>query len=249
MKWSQFFTSPVGRKVVMAVTGIFLITFLIVHVGLNACIFADWVDTSDNGEMFNRAAHFMGSTIVTRILEIVLFIGFIIHIIQGWVVEAKNRSRRGHGYAVGLGNRGSTWASRSMALLGTLIFMFLVLHISKFWWSSRITHDLAQVSYGNGVEMHNLFLRMYEVFQNPIIVVIYVISVIVLGFHLWHGFHSSFRSLGVHNKKYLGLLKVLGYGFTIIVCVLFALMPISMYFGWVDPSAEQMNAIGLTANR
>ena len=176
MKWSHFFTSAVGRKFVMALTGIFLITFLLVHVGLNACIFADWVDTTDNGEMFNKAAHFMGSTIITRILEGVLFIGFIIHIIQGWVVEAKNRARRDQGYQITLGSRGSTWMSRSMAILGTLIFMFLVLHISKFWWSSRITHDLAQVSYDGGrTEMHNLFLRMYDVFQSPVIVIIYVI--------------------------------------------------------------------------
>ena len=219
----------------MALTGIFLISFLLIHVGLNACIFADWVDTTDNGEMFNKAAHFMGSTIVTRLLEIVLFIGFILHIVQGYIVEAKNRQRRGQGYNIALGNRGSTWMSRSMALLGTLIFMFLILHISKFWWASRVTHDLADVSY-NGVQMHNLFLRMYDVFQNPIIVVIYVISVLVLGFHLWHGFHSAFRSMGVHNKKYLSLLKGLGYGFTVIVCVMFALMPISMYLNWVNPS-------------
>lgn len=237
MKWSHFFTSVVGRKFVMALTGIFLITFLLVHVGLNACIFADWVDTTDNGEMFNKAAHFMGSTIVTRILEAVLFIGFIIHIIQGYVVEANNRGRRGQGYNIALGNRGSTWMSRSMALLGTLIFMFLILHISKFWWSSRVTHDLAQVSYDGGrTEMHNLFLRMYDVFQSPAIVIIYVASVLVLGFHLWHGFHSAFRSMGVHNKKYLNLLKGLGYGFTVLVCVMFALMPISMYLDWVNPT-------------
>lgn len=237
MKWSHFFTSVVGRKFVMALTGIFLITFLLVHVGLNACIFADWVDTTDNGEMFNKAAHFMGSTIVTRILEAVLFIGFIIHIIQGYVVEANNSGRRGQGYNIALGNRGSTWMSRSMALLGTLIFMFLILHISKFWWSSRVTHDLAQVSYDGGrTEMHNLFLRMYDVFQSPVIVIIYVASVLVLGFHLWHGFHSAFRSMGVHNKKYLNLLKGLGYGFTVLVCVMFALMPISMYLDWVNPT-------------
>lgn len=219
----------------MALTGIFLISFLLVHVGLNACIFADWADTSDNGEMFNKAAHFMGSTIVTRILEIVLFIGFIIHIIQGYVIEAKNRKQRGQGYKVDLGNRGSTWMSRSMALLGTIIFLFLIVHISKFWWSSRITHDMDQVTY-NGVEMHNVFLRMYDVFQNPLIVLLYLAGVAALGFHLWHGFHSSFRSMGVHNKKYIGLLKALGYGFTILVCVGFALMPVSMYLDWVNPN-------------
>lgn len=245
MKWSQFFTSAVGRKIVMALTGIFLITFLIVHVGLNSCIFADlsFLNPDDNGEMFNKAAHFMGSTIVTRILEGVLFIGFIIHIIQGWVVEYKNRARRGQGYAIALGSRGSTWMSRSMAILGTLIFMFLILHISKFWWSSRITHDLRPVEYGNGVEVHDLYLRMYQVFQSPVLVIIYVASVLFLGFHLWHGFHSSFRSMGVHNKKYLLMLKGLGYGFTVIVCVLFALMPISMYLHWIVPSAEQLSAL------
>ncbi|HEY0059205.1 MAG TPA: succinate dehydrogenase cytochrome b subunit [Flavisolibacter sp.] len=234
MKWSYFFTSAVGRKLVMALTGIFLITFLLVHVGLNSCIFADWVNESDNGEMFNKAAHFMGSTIITRILEIVLFLGFILHIIQGYVIEAKNRKYRGQAYKVSLGNRGSPWTSRSMALMGTLIFLFLIVHISKFWWSSRITHDMDQVTY-NGVEMHNVFLRMYDVFQNPWIVVLYLVGVSALGFHLWHGFHSSFRSMGVHNKKYLGMLKGLGYGFTILVCVGFALMPISMFLDWVTP--------------
>jgi len=221
----------------MALTGIFLITFLIVHVGLNACIFADWVDTSDNGEMFNKAAHFMGSTIVTRILEIVLFLGFIVHIIQGYAVEAKNRARRGQGYQVSLGNRGSTWMSRSMALLGTLIFLYLIMHVAQFWIPSRITKTLEEVSYDGGrTQIHNLFLRMYEVFQQPVIVVLYLIGVLALGFHLWHGFTSSFRSIGVHNKKYLSLLKGLGYGFTVIVCIMFALMPISMYLNWVNPS-------------
>jgi succinate dehydrogenase / fumarate reductase cytochrome b subunit len=248
MKWSHFFTSVVGRKIVMATTGIFLVTFLLVHVGLNACIFADlsFLDPTDDGEMFNRAAHFMGSTIVMRILEIVLFLGFIAHIVQGYIVEAKNRSRRGQGYQVDLGSRGSTWMSRSMAILGTLIFMFLILHVSKFWWSSRVTHDLRPVEYGNGVEMHDLYLRMYEVFQSPVIVIIYVLSVLFLGFHLWHGFHSAFRSMGVHNKKYLGLLKGLGYGYTVLVCLLFALMPIAMYLQWIVPGAEQLNAIGLS---
>ena len=222
----------------MALTGIFLIMFLLVHVGLNACIFADlkWLNPSDNGEMFNKAAHFMGSTIVMRILEIVLFLGFIVHIIQGYVVEAKNRSRRGQGYKVSMGSRGSTWMSRSMALLGTLIFLYLVIHIAQFWVPSRITKDLQEVTY-NGVQMHNLYYRMYEVFAQPWVVVLYLIGVVALAFHLLHGFHSAFRTIGVHNKKYLSLLKGLGYGFTAIVCVLFALMPIAMYLQWVSPNS------------
>ena len=80
MKWSDFFTSSVGKKIVMALTGLFLITFLIVHVSINACIFNDLVDTNDNGDMFNRAAHFMGSSVLVRTLEYGLFLGFIKHI-------------------------------------------------------------------------------------------------------------------------------------------------------------------------
>jgi succinate dehydrogenase / fumarate reductase, cytochrome b subunit len=236
MKWSYFFTSAVGRKIVMALTGLFLISFLIVHVGLNSCIFNDlsFFNPNDNGSMFNRAAHFMGNSLVVRILEFGLFAGLILHAIQGYVVEVKNRSKRSKGYEKTLGNRGSRWYSRSMAILGTLILLFLIMHVSHFWIPSRITHNLSPVTYGY-TETHDLFIRMYEVFQEPWIVMLYVLGVISLAYHLFHGFHSAFRSLGVHNKKYLALLKGLGYGFTIIVCLLFALMPVSMYMNWVSP--------------
>jgi succinate dehydrogenase / fumarate reductase, cytochrome b subunit len=239
MKWSYFFTSAVGRKLVMALTGLFLISFLLVHVGLNSCIFYDlsFFDPTDNGSMFNRAAHFMGASFVIRLMEIGLFAFLLLHIVQGYAVEAQNRSRRGQHYAKDLGNRGSKWYSRSMALLGTLILLFLVMHISHFWVPSRVTHNLESAVYRNGsVETHNLFLRMYEVFQEPLIVILYLLGVISLAYHLFHGFQSAFRTIGVHNKKYLGLLKSLGYGFTIIVCLLFALMPISMYLSWVSPN-------------
>jgi succinate dehydrogenase / fumarate reductase cytochrome b subunit len=236
MKWSYFFTSAVGRKIVMALTGLFLISFLLIHVGLNSCIFydLDFFDPTDNGSMFNRAAHFMGASLVIRIMEIGLFAGFLLHIIQGYAVEIRNRRMRKQGYQVGLGNRGSKWYSRSMALLGTLILLFLIMHVSHFWVPSRVTHDLAPAS-SRGVETHNLFLRMYEVFQEGWIVALYLVGVFSLAWHLFHGFHSAFRSIGVHNRKYLAMLKGLGYGFTVIVSILFALMPLSMYFGWVSP--------------
>jgi succinate dehydrogenase / fumarate reductase, cytochrome b subunit len=223
----------------MALTGIFLITFLIIHVGLNSTIFYDLplFNANDNGSMFNRAAHYMGSSMVIRILEIGLFAGFILHIVQGYAVEAKNRSRRKLDYKIDLGNRGSKWYSRSMAILGSLVLIFLVVHIAHFWWPARITGNLEEVSYpARGVvDIHNSYLRMYEVFQNPLVVILYLVGVLALTYHLFHGFHSAFRSLGVHNRKYLSLLENLGYWFTIIVCVLFALMPISMYFDWVSP--------------
>jgi succinate dehydrogenase / fumarate reductase cytochrome b subunit len=237
MKWSQFFTTAVGKKIVMALSGLFLISFLVIHVGLNSCVFYDLpiFDHNDNGSMFNRAAHFMGASLVIRIMEIVLFAGFITHIIQGYVVEFRNRAKRKRGYQISLGNRGSTWMSRNMAILGTLIFLYLVVHVSQFWVPSRITHSNLGVKTYYGREVHDLFSLMFETFQQGWVVILYLIGVIALCFHLLHGFHAAFRSMGVHNKKYLGTLKVLGYGFSVVVCLLFALMPLSMYFQWVSP--------------
>jgi succinate dehydrogenase / fumarate reductase cytochrome b subunit len=235
MKWSEFFTSSVGKKLVMAFTGLFLISFLIVHVGINACVFADIYDDADNGEMFNKAAHFMGASYVIRLMEIGLFIGILAHIVQGYMLEAQNRARRKQGYAVSMGSKGSAWYKKSMGLLGTLILLFLIVHISHFWVPSRITYEttLSEVTY-NGREVHNVFDKMAEVFQNPLIVLLYLLGCFSLAWHLLHGFQSSFRTVGVHNKRWLALVNSLGVGFSIIVPLIFALMPLSFYFGWVN---------------
>src|SRR2546423_14411336 len=234
MKWSNFFTSSVGKKFIMALTGLFLILFLIVHVGLNACIWAN-----DEGEMFNKAAHFMGDTVVMRMLEVGLFIFFILHIIQGYVLETKNLSRRGKGYKINLANKGSKWYSRTMGLLGTLLFLFLVMHIKDFWIHSRLgdiggIQPLAEVRYPDSQKTyHNLYGLMIDVFQSPVVVVLYVLGCISLAYHLMHGFQSAFRTLGLYNKKYIGLVGAIGYGFSIIVSLAFAMMPVSVYVGWI----------------
>lgn len=219
----------------MALTGISLILFLVVHAGLNACIWAN-----DGGEMFNKAAHFMGSTVVIRILEIGLFAFFFLHIIQGYVLTAKNNTRRPVKYAVNYGNRGSKWYSRSMGLLGTLLLLFLIMHIYHFWTPSRLggiasIQPLEPVTYMDGKEIHNLYAEMLKVFQgNILVVVLYVLGCISLAYHLLHGFQSAFRTLGVHNKRYIVLLNGLGAAFSIIVPLVFAMMPVSMYLGWVS---------------
>jgi succinate dehydrogenase / fumarate reductase cytochrome b subunit len=234
MNWSHFFTSSIGKKIVMAVTGLSLILFLIVHVVVNACMWAVVFVPGDNGEVFNKAAHWLGSTLVPRVLEIGLFLFIIIHIVQGYVLEAQNSSKRGIGYNVKMGSEGSRWYRKSMGLLGTIIFLFLIVHIADFWIPSRFG-GLGEVSYDDtpGKTYHELYGKMVIVFQNPWIVLLYVIGCISLAWHLIHGFQSSFRTLGVSNKKYLALLNGTGWAFSIIVCLAFAMMPVSMYFGWV----------------
>lgn len=223
MSFKKLLTSAVGRKFTMGATGLFLILFLIVHVGLNLCVFAN-----DGGVMFNQAAHFMGGNWVPRVLEIGLFFFLIVHIVQGLMLEMSNRAKRGIGYNRSYGNRGSKWYSRSMALLGTLILIFLVLHISNFWLPNRVHQGFLL-----GEEI-NLYDRMKVTFSIGWIVVVYLIGLIALSYHLMHGFQSAFRSLGVHNIKYNKLLICVGKAFAVIVPLLFALMPLSFYFGWLS---------------
>ncbi|MBS1760796.1 MAG: succinate dehydrogenase cytochrome b subunit [Bacteroidetes bacterium] len=223
MKWSEIFTSSVGKKWVMALTGLFLIAFLVVHAGLNACIWAN-----DGGKMFNAGAHFMGSTVVVRILEIGLMVGFLLHAVQGIMIEIQNRSKRKIGYAVPMGNKGSKWFSRWMGLLGTLVLIFVIIHLAHFWIPNR-SHQ----GWLLGEEI-NLYESMKEIFQNPVVVIIYIAGCISLAWHLAHGFQSAFRTVGVHNHKYLTMLRSCGYAFSVIVPLTFIMMPLSFYFGWLS---------------
>ncbi|HJV18400.1 MAG TPA: succinate dehydrogenase cytochrome b subunit [Sediminibacterium sp.] len=232
MTWKQVFTSSVGKKLIMGLTGISLVLFLIVHAGINACVFADLVDPDENGEMFNKAAHFMGSTVLIRITEIGLFAGIILHIAQGLLLTAENKKRRNVGYAVPY-TAGSKWYSRSMGLLGTLILLFLVLHLYHFWASARFTgRGLEPVSY-NGVEMHNMFGLMKATFSEWWVVILYALGCLSLYYHLAHGFQSAFKTLGVHNKRYNAMLSSLGYGFSAVITIVFILMPLSFVLGWI----------------
>ena len=218
---SKAFTSSIGRKFVMGLTGLFLISFLIVHVSINALIFLN-----DGGETFNVAADFMAHNIVIRIMEVGLFVGIILHIVQAIMLTSQNNAARPQKYAYNKASANSKWYSRSMGLLGTLILMFLVLHLYHFWWPTKVavyTH-----------ETHNTFQNIVMIFQELWVVAVYVLGVISLGYHLLHGFQSSFQTMGWNHKKWTPVVKTVGVWFSIIVPVIFALMPISIYLGWIS---------------
>lgn len=219
----------------MGLTGLFLVSFLVVHMGINACVFKDMFVPEDNGSMFNRAAEFMARTAVIRMMEVVLFLGFFVHIIQGFSLELQNRSRRKQGYAVNLGNRGSKWYSRSMGLLGTLLLLFLILHWWHFWIPSRITHaGLEPVQLSNGFEGHDMFMLMQVTFSELWVVIVYILGCISLAWHLMHGFQSAFRTFGLSNSRYLKLVNTIGIAYSVIVPLIFALMPLAFYLKWIE---------------
>ena len=226
MTFKHLFSSSIGKKLTMGLTGLFLVTFLIVHAGVNACIFIN-----DGGETFNAAAHFMSHNWVIRIMEIGLFAGLIAHIVQGLLLWKQNTAARPTKYIMSAANENSKWYSRSMGLLGTLLLFFLIIHISKFFWDTKVALYTAG---GANDASHNLFLDMKEEFQKWWVVLIYSLGVISLFWHLLHGFQSAFQTLGINHKRYTPLIKTIGVGYTFIICLLFLLMPIAFYFGWIQ---------------
>jgi succinate dehydrogenase / fumarate reductase cytochrome b subunit len=206
----------------MALTGIFLILFLIVHAGVNACIFLN-----DGGVTFNAAAHFMSHNYIVRFLEIGLFAFFILHIVQGIMLTFSNQAKRPVKYAVNPGNATSKWYSRSMGILGSLLLIFLVIHLSHFWVGTKASVYITHTE-------HDTFNNMKEVFASPVVLVIYLVGVISLFWHLIHGFSSAFQTIGLNSPKYNAFIRNAGYAYTIIICLAFALMPISIHFGWLQ---------------
>ena len=237
MTWKHFFTSSIGKKLIMGLTGLFLIIFLIVHCSINSMIFFN-----DGGETFNHWAHFMGTNLIIRIMEIGLFAGLLLHIVQGLILWSQNRKARPVKYKMNRASENSTWYSRSMGLLGTLLLLFLVLHIYHFWIPSRLggianirpLQETSLASYNNQ-ETLNLFAEMKLVFtDNLLVVIIYLLGVISLAWHLMHGFQSAFQTLGINHKRYTPIIKGIGVAFSIIVPLIFALMPVAFYMGWVN---------------
>jgi succinate dehydrogenase / fumarate reductase cytochrome b subunit len=219
MTWfKSLFTSSLGKKVLMALTGLFLISFLIIHCTINAMIFYN-----DGGATFSYWGHFMGTNPIVRTLEIGLIIGFLLHIIDGFKLWKENRDARPVKYSYVKHPEKSKWYSRSMGLLGTLILLFLILHTSHFWIPNRTNQFM------EGEELP-LYKMMLDIFQNPLIVVLYVLGCFSLAWHLLHGFRSAFQTLGLNHVKYNKGISVVGTAFSIAVPFIFAMMPIAIYF-------------------
>ena len=223
MNWFiKYFTSSIGQKLIMSLTGLFLIVFLKIHLLGNLQLLA-----GDGGQSFNEYTYLMTHNPLIKMVSYGLYLFIIIHTIQGIVLAIQNRKAKSSTYKVKSGYK-TTWASRNMALLGTLILAFLIIHMGDFWFKMKFTDQIEKVTY-EGVEYLNLFEHVSAAYANPTVVIIYIVGMIVLGFHLWHGFQSAFQTLGLNHKKYTPAIQFIGKAFAIIVPALFALIPIMMF--------------------
>jgi succinate dehydrogenase / fumarate reductase cytochrome b subunit len=192
-------SSSIARKVAMALSGLFLVFFLGQHLTINLSSVID-------PDTFNSWSQFMGTNgLVQYALQPVLIFGVIFHFVMGFILEIKNRNARVKSYAKYKGSANASWASRNMIISGLVVLAFLGLHFYDFW-----IHEIT-VKYISGdmsglIDPNNLAsgFRYHEEtvhkFESPIRVGLYVISFILLAVHLWHGFASSFQSVGLNNK-------------------------------------------------
>ena len=211
----------------MSLTGFFLLMFLFVHLTINSMIIFD-----DTGLLFNKAAHFMATNPIIKIVEPILAIGFIAHIFYASMITLYNQRMRQVNYP-GLKryhkrvvDGTSKWASRNMYVLGTIILTFLVIHIVNFFWKIKFTGDpLLEQGAIDGIE--NSYLLVTTLFVTwKWIVALYVIGSVALGLHLYHGVWSAFQTLGWSNKKWRKILNVIGVLISLLIGGGFAIIPL-----------------------
>jgi len=227
---SRFFKSSIGKKLIMSVSGLFLVLFLFVHLIINSFLLVP-----DEGRLFNAAAHFMMSNPVIKVIEPILAAGFIIHIIWGVVLTLQNRKARGkEKYVSGAKTKNVSWASKNMLILGLAIFAFLILHLSHFYLKMKFTgSELISSIYidiaGLIVKVDDNYALLNYKFSFLWVVIVYVFAGFCLALHLSHGVWSGFQSAGFSNQIWLKRLKKMAIVFAWIVGIGFSAIATGQY--------------------
>ena len=187
---STIIKSSLARKYAMALSGLFLVFFLLQHFTINlTSVFSE--------EVFNQLSHFMGNNpLVQFVLQPILIFGVVFHFAMGFILDLKNRSARSAKYALNKGSANSSWMSRNMIISGVVVLSFLALHFYDFW-IPEMNYKYIEVLPENP---DRYFEELVHKFENPVRVGLYVLSFGFLALHLLHGFSSSFQSLGANNK-------------------------------------------------
>ncbi len=256
--FAKTFSSSLGKKLIMAATGLFLCTFLIIHLVGNLQLFKD-----DAGQAFNAYAYFMTHFAPIKVVSYLLYASIIIHAVYALILTTGNKKARPVAYAVQAGSQNSPWTSRNMGILGTILLVFIVVHMSNFWWkyhnaelpyakyeislddptnitvselpwdAKRLVHsDYVDTQAGKQVIVSkDLYKVVAHSFRTWWYVLLYVVSMAALAFHLIHGFRSAFQTVGWDNKKYVPIIRFLGvWIFGVLIPLGFAAMPVYFYF-------------------
>ena len=224
MAWvTQTLSSSLGRKVVMSLTGLFLSSFLIIHMAGNLQLFK-----SDDGRAFNEYTYFMTHNPVILVVSYLLYTSILVHALMSFILTRHNRASRPVRYAYSRPEANSRWSSRNMGILGTVLLVFIVLHMRTFWYEMHFG-SVPMAEY-DGKQYKDLYVVVKEAFSQWWYVLFYVGSMVAVGFHMAHGFQSGFQSLGFRHTKYTPVIEFVGrYFFALIIPAAFAAMPIYVF--------------------
>jgi len=217
------FYSSLTKKYVMSLAGLFLMTFLFVHLAINLLLLID-----DSRGLFNTVAHFMGTNPLIQTFQWVLFGGFAIHMIFGVILQIQNwiaRPKRYKKKAVSEDN----YFSKFMIHTGIVVIIFLVIHFADFFLK-KMAGTVPEIHHGDLSGMEDMGILVLEKFKMIGYVIFYVVALVILGFHLDHAFQSAFQSLGLNHKKYTPVIKWLSHFVAIVLAVGYISIPVCIYF-------------------
>jgi succinate dehydrogenase / fumarate reductase cytochrome b subunit len=209
------YRSSIGRKLIAGLTGLCLCVYLIVHAGGNLLLFKN-----DGGAAFDTYAEILPSLLVIAVVEYVLYAIFILHIVTGTYLWIQNRKARPEKYLKNDPSGSSSVYSRTMFLTGSIVFIFLVIHMKSFWFPSRFSHH----------ENFSMYALVTDAFSSPVYSLFYVGAMVLVAFHLRHGFQSACQTFGLRNLKYAPLIQWAGALFWLVIPALFAAMPVVLFF-------------------
>ncbi|MCX6231610.1 MAG: succinate dehydrogenase cytochrome b subunit [Bacteroidetes bacterium] len=213
--------SSLTKKIVMAVAGLFLMTFLVVHLSINLCLLRN-----DNGEWFNAAAHFMGTNYIIKVFEVFLFGGLIIHIIFGIILQIKNWISRPVGYKVS--NKSTTsFLSKYMIYTGGIIFIFLFIHFMNFYFMKM---GWVEKTFTMNGDEPDFYLVAKALFASNFYSILYIVLICILGFHLNHAFQAAFQSLGLNHPTYTPWIKSFSTIYSLFIVIGFNVIPLYFIF-------------------
>ena len=225
MSKSVLIKSSLAKKYWMAGTGLFLCLFLVGHLLGNLQLLLPAETASDS---FNLYAKFMTTNPVVKILSYITYFSILFHAIDGILLVVQNKKARPVDYAYNKPSANSNWASRNMGLLGTVLLLFLIIHMRSFWYEMHFG-DMPIVLIG-GEEVKDLYAITTSAFQELWYVILYIVCMVAIAFHLSHGFSSAFQTIGASHPKYSPIVKNIGYAFGILIPFAFAIIPLVLYF-------------------
>jgi succinate dehydrogenase / fumarate reductase, cytochrome b subunit len=221
-KIGQSLSHTLVRKNLMALTGLFLCFFLVIHLAGNLQLLlprqvAQW--------QFNFYSKLLTGSVIIHVISYILFGSIVAHAIYALIITLKNRQSNGRRYEYDRRGVSSKWYSRKMGLLGTIILFFLIIHLRDFWYEVQFGHLPLDK---DGQE--DLYTLVVTVYRNGWYVLIYVLCMVALGYHLLHGFFSAARTLGIYHPRYANWVRAAGWVYSVGISAGFALIPLYIYF-------------------